>query len=124
MSKLRKIEDEPEARRCLLAVEAEGGDIRARARAHGVDGRSLHAWRVNLARWSPKAPEPRRRPALTAFSATGNGLVELVPTGPARAASPSTGGRYVLELGDGRFEFGADFSEATVARVVGMLRSC
>jgi hypothetical protein len=58
----RKIEDEAEARRCLSAVEAEGGDIRRWAGAHGIDGRSLHAWRVNFARWdggrSSTSPPP------------------------------------------------------------------
>ena len=46
----RKIEDEAEARRFLLAIETEGWDIRTWARAHDVDGRSLHAWSINLAR--------------------------------------------------------------------------
>jgi hypothetical protein len=59
----RKIEDEAEARRCLSAIEAEGGDMRLWARAHGIDGRSLHAWRVNFARWGKGDPAPRRRRA-------------------------------------------------------------
>jgi transposase-like protein len=124
MSERRKIEDEQEARRCLAALEAEGNDIRAFARAHGVDGRSLHAWRVNLARGGTNGRAPRRRRMRVAQSAAANALVELVPTGPARAAVPPTGGRYVLEVGNGRVEFGDDFSEATLVRVVGMLRSC
>ena len=124
LSKRRKIEDEGDARRCLSAVEADGGDIRAWAREHGVDGRSLHAWRVNLARWDKATPTPRRRRRMALQCTVGNGLVELIPTGAERAASPSSAGRYVLEVCNGRIEFGDDFSEATLVRVVGMLRSC
>ena len=124
MSKRRKIEDEQEARRCLEALEAEGGDVRAWARAHGVDGRSLHAWRVNLARGGTNGPAPRWRRTRTAQSTRANGLVELVPTGPTPAAVTSARGRYVLEVGKGRVEFGDDFSEGTLVRVVRMLRSC
>jgi len=46
----RKIEDEREAVRCLRAAEREGVSGGEWARAHGVDGRSLHAWQMNLAR--------------------------------------------------------------------------
>lgn len=126
----RKIEDESEARRCLLAVEAEGGDLRGWARAHGVDGRSLHAWRVNFARWGNGHPLPRRplrrREVRKEQAGTSTGLVELVPAGPLRKALSSSPGtsRYALEVGGARVEFGDDFSEPTLRRVVGMLRSC
>ena len=119
----RKIEDEAEARRCLLAIEREGWDIRTWARAHGVDGRSLHAWRVNLSRWSGRKPEHREREP--AAATTANGLVELVPSRPARnASSRSEMGRYVLAIGDACVEFGDDFSEPALRRIIGVLRSC
>ncbi len=74
----RKIEDELEARRCLRALDAEGVDLRTWARAHGVDGRSLHAWRVNFARWGQGLPRRPQRPHSTR-GGTSAGLVELVP---------------------------------------------
>mgnify|MGYP001628022384 CR=1 FL=1 len=63
MAKLRKIESESEARRCLARVENAGVSLKEWAQAHGVDGRSLHAWKTNLARWkgvarSSEAPRP------------------------------------------------------------------
>jgi hypothetical protein len=122
----RKIENELEARRCLLAIEGEGGDIRTWARAHGVDGRSLHAWRVNFARWGKGDPARRRRRRGSARTATSTGLVELVPaTVDQRVLPPSSSAcRYVLEVRGTRVEFGDDFSEPTLRRVVGILRTC
>lgn len=118
----RKIGDESEARKCLSAIDAAGGDIRAWAREHGIDGRSLHAWRVNLARSGAKTRGPRRK--RRSARVTTKGLVELVPAGFA-AAVPSLGPtRYVLEVGGVRVEFGDDFYEPTLRRVVGILRSC
>ena len=40
MSKLRKVENESEARRYLARVEAAGVSLKAWAQAHGLDGRS------------------------------------------------------------------------------------
>jgi hypothetical protein len=44
----RKIEDEREARRCLKSARAAGLTAGEWAREHGIDGRSLNAWRINL----------------------------------------------------------------------------
>lgn len=85
------------------------------ARAHGIDGRSLHAWKINIERGV--APAVRRRSAVTPVRPA---LVELVPEAP----RPSTPSRYVLEVGDARVEFGDDVSTATLRRVVEALRSC
>ena len=121
----RKIEDEAEARRCLMAVEAEGGDIRRWAEAHGIDGRSLHAWRVNFARWGQGDRAPHRRRSRPVRAGTSTALVELVPASHDRRMSSSLGTcRYVLEVNGGRVEFGDDFSEPTLRRVVGILRTC
>jgi hypothetical protein len=54
------------------------------------------------------------------------GLVELVPTRiaaniPASQAGP---GRYVLQVGGVRIELGDDFAEATLRRLLEVLRSC
>lgn len=121
----RKIEDESEARRCLLAVEAEGGDIRRWAGAHGIDGRSLHAWRVNFARWGRGDRARHGRRSRPAGAPTSTALVELIPAShDRRMLSPLGTRRYVLELNGGRVEFGDDFSEPTLRRLVGILRTC
>ena len=97
---MRNIEDEADARRCLGAVKAGGGDLVQWARAHSVDARSLNAWRVNLGR--------RRKPR----------LVELVPASVPRATA-----RYVLVVGDARVEFDDACSAATLERVLHVLQA-
>ena len=114
----RKIEDEREAVRCLRAAEREGVSGGEWARVHGVDGRSLHAWQMNLAR---RGSSVRRRKARQKPAPAAHALVELLP-GPAPTARGA--GRYVLEVGDARVEFGDDASVATLRRVLEALRSC
>ena len=46
----RKIRDEADAHRCLRAAGSAGGSDVEWANAHGVDARSLQAWRMNLGR--------------------------------------------------------------------------
>ncbi len=112
MAGQRKIASEREARRCLSRVEAAGSDVGAWARAHGIDGRSLNAWRVNLARRGDAAAQSRRPSSV-------GGLVELMP-----APTPSSAARYVLEIAGVRVELGDDFSAPTVRRLIEVLRSC
>jgi len=115
----RKIDDELEARRYLLAAERARQTPGEFARAHGLDGRSLHAWKINFAKRRSDAPLARRAARMRPVA---NALVELVP----RAALIATAARarYVLEVGDARLEFGDDASADTLRRVVGVLRSC
>jgi hypothetical protein len=101
----RKIEDEREARRCLKAAKAAGLTPGAWAREHGIDGRSLNAWRLNLAQGREAHDLPR--------------LVELVAAPAARGE-----GRYVVRVGELGVEVGADFDDATLVRLVRALRSC
>lgn len=122
MSSRKKIESEHEARRCLAAVELAGGDIGQWARAHGIDGRSLRAWRLNLGRRGTSAS--RRRRTRAAQDTRTRGLVELVPTALARAVPASRASPYVLDVDGARVEFGDDFSESTLRRIIGVLRSC
>lgn len=100
---MRKIEDERDAWRCLKAAAAAGLSVAAWARAHGVDGRSLNAWRLNLAQAQPAMPK----------------LVELVAAPQARH-----GARYVVRVGEVALEVGADFDEETLVRIVRALRAC
>lgn len=103
----RKIEDEREARRCVKAAKAAGLSAGEWAREHGIDGRSLNAWRINLARaTSEREVQPLR-------------LVELVPAPQHRSDA-----RYLVRVGELAIEVSADFDEATLMRLVRALRAC
>ena len=105
---MRKIEDARDARACARAARAAGLSLGAWARRHGVDGRSLHAWSVNMARsGSGKAVVAKPR------------LIELVPT-----SFPKASGRYVVRVDEAAIEFGDDFHDEKLARVVRVLRAC
>lgn len=105
---MRKIEDEREARTFLKAAMSSGVPLKAWARARGIDGRSLNAWRMNLAR-SRAGARGRSTPR----------LVELVPAPETRSAA-----RYVIRVADAFVELGDDFREETLLRIVRALRSC
>jgi hypothetical protein len=118
MEKLRKIEDEFEARACLGEVARSGEPLSAWARARGIDGRSLHAWRMNLSRGSSRGG---RTASLVSRHPAGESpaLVELVPTTAIR--SPR---RYAIAVDGVSLEFGDDFEDETLRRALGVLRSC
>ena len=118
----RKIEDEREALRCLRAMERGGLSAGEWGRAHGVDGRSLRAWQMNIRRRGAPASAGRRK-ARARPKAAVPALVELVSTaGP--IVPQTSAGRYVLEVGGARLEFGDDVSVATLRRVLEALQSC
>ena len=121
MAKARRIEEELEARRCLRAVVASGRPLAEWAREHGIDGRSLNAWRVNLGRREAKAA--KAPPAKAQVRLARSGLVELVPT-PRSATAPNGAGHYVLEVDGARVEFGDGFQDETLRRIVTVLRTC
>ena len=106
----RKVFNEQDARRCLSAVKASRGELGAWARAHGVDGRSLNLWRVNL----------ERRGVLRVRAASPK-LVELVVAPPPVVG---TGAPFVLRIGGVELELGDHFEEASLRRLVGVLKSC
>ena len=114
----RKIVDEREARAMLARVARSRSEPASWGRAHGIDGRSLNAWRNILERKRgrrPVARPPRRRVEKSIQ------LVELVPstlpTGPMLA-------RYSLKIGEVAIEFGDDARADTLRRVLEVLRSC
>jgi hypothetical protein len=123
MRQQRKIADEHEARRCLAAARRTGEAVGAWARANGIDGRSLNAWRVNLARRGTSGTSTRRR--ATARSAAAMvvqpraALVELVSTSP-----PGATARYVVCVGVLRVEVGDDFDAKALRRIIEVLRAC
>ncbi len=116
----RKIRDETDARRCLMAAERGDLSLGQWARERGIDGRSLRAWRVNLARRGTTRGGPRRG---VSAAEQARGLIELVPvTTQARVATSCA--RYVLEIAGARVEFGDDCAVTTLRRVLEALRSC
>ena len=122
MASARKIADETEARRCLRAARLAGLNAGEWARARGIDGRSLNAWRMNLAgRATPRTTAPPGRPTTARPGALA--LVELVPAA-ASAKDVAGGGRYVLDVAGARLEFDDHCSVATLRRVLEALRPC
>ena len=123
MNERRKITDEREALRCLAAARRAGERAGAWARAHGIDGRSLNAWRINLARrgadTTPVRTAARLPVAMVVQPRPRAALVELVPTSPPGAAM-----RYVVHVGVLRVEVGDDFAVETLRRIVEVLRAC
>jgi hypothetical protein len=109
MSPLRKIVDEKDARACLLSVARSGETLRAWAKRHRVDGRSLHAWHRNLSRRA-SSPPSRKEPR----------LVELVRISP----TPRSPQRYRVHFGEGSVEVGDDFDDQTLRRLLEVLRTC
>ena len=106
----RKIMDEVDARTCLEAAARSSQPRAAWARAHGVDARSLNAWRLNLAR-----REGRESPVAALR------LVELVPQA---SPVPAAGSGVRLRLGGVVIELDRDFDEHTLARTVDALSAC
>jgi hypothetical protein len=109
----RKIRDEAEARACLKAVKAaRGASLAQWARDHGVDGRSLNAWRVNMGRRG--LPAPRRQRAR---------LVELVPM-QASAPSATFAPCFVVRCGKLAVEIKEQFDEAALRRLLQVVTTC
>lgn len=104
---MRKIRDEADAVACIGAARRTGRETSEWAREHGVDGRSLNAWKANIARRGTKR-RPRAAPV---------GLIELVPVTRAQ-------GRYALHVGGLCVEFDDHCEVETLQRVVTALRAC
>ena len=111
----RKVEGERQARAYLAAAGRSGQSLGAWARARGLDGRSLRAWHMNLSRRG-RAPSATRATKARAKSLT---LVELVPSTRSELSA-----RYVITVGGASVEVGSDFDEATLGRLLGVLRAC
>ena len=105
----RKIDNQNDARRCLRAAERAGLTAGEWGREHGIDGRSLNAWRMNLARRTPVKHRADLEPR----------LVELVPI-----AGQGKDARYLVRIRDISIEVGADFHEESLVRLVRALHAC
>lgn len=99
----RKIQDEADAVQCLDAQRASGLELAQWAMRHGIDGRSLNSWRMNLARRGTARRAPR--------------LVELVASGGPTARYTVRCGRLAVEVGD-------DFDQETLFRLLQVVASC
>ena len=105
----RKIEDERDARACLKAAKAARLSVGEWAREHGIDGRSLNAWRINLSRSGARPTKVSSTPR----------LIELVP-----ASSSCVEARYIVRIAEAELEVTDGFHEETLVRLVRALRSC
>ena len=104
----RKIINEQDANRCLQGVKSERSSLGKWAQAHGVDGRSLPAWQMAL-----------ERRVTTRTSAMVPRLVEIIPV-----TSVTKAARYVLRIHEVELEVGVVIEEASLRRLVGVLKSC
>jgi len=111
----RKIQDESEAREHIAKMRESGLTLAAWARSAGIDGRSLHAWNVNLSRGDSGAA--RKTPAIRKARAVK--LVELVPM-----STGARSGRYTVQVGQYAIDVDARFEDVTLRRLIGVLRSC
>ena len=104
---LRKILDAADARACLQGAE-ESGQTRAEwAHTHGVDGRSLHAWWLNLTRIRSAGGGPDE--ALR--------LVELLPHAQRQP-------RLVIRCGRLSVKVDERFDDEVLRRVLLVMASC
>jgi len=100
MNERRKITDAREARRCLTAARKAGERVGDWARAHGIDGRSLNAWRMNLARRGPVGTPRAARPPAALVVRPRAALVELVQAPRPRAAARYTSNGRHADAGE------------------------
>jgi transposase-like protein len=107
----RKIRDEADARTCVAAAKASGLTRAAWCRALGVDGRSLRAWSMNLARRKTAG----NRGSKTEAIAKRVELVELIAAPPAPLRTTA---RYTVRVGKLGIEVGDDFDAGTLRRLV------
>jgi hypothetical protein len=98
----RKIRDRADAEACLMAAEAAGVPLTEYAQQEGIDGRSLHAWHLNLSRCRRRSPSLR--------------LVELVPEHP-----PA---RYVVRCHGFEVEVDSSFDGPTLRRLLRVVATC
>ena len=101
----RKVLDADDARACLAAA-AEAGMARvAWAREHGVDARSLNAWRLALTRHERRPPDKPE-------------MVEWIAA-PARSAPT-----FLVHAGRFAVEVDPDFDAGALKRLLTVVAAC
>jgi hypothetical protein len=98
----RKINGEAEAAVLLKEWRAESVDFKVFCKERGIDGRSLHCWRMNFAK---REPEPVR-------------LLEITLPQEKVAAS------YRIHLGELTLEVDDAFRDDTLARLLAVVGRC
>jgi hypothetical protein len=101
----RKVRDAADARSCLAQAERSKQGLAEWAQQHGVDGRSLNMWRLNLERVDSPVPRPR--------------LVELIA-----APEPARTARYAVRVGDFAVEVDEHFDTDVLRRLISAVSSC
>jgi transposase-like protein len=114
----RKIRDEADARTCMAAVKESGLTRAAWCRASGVDGRSLRAWSMNLAR--RRTTGRRKKKTVTAVAKR----VELVELIAAQPMPPTAAPGYTVRVGRLGIEVCDNFDAGTLRRLVAVLAAC
>lgn len=105
--RMREAIDEAEARRLLAEWERVGGPLAVFCRDHGVPSDTLYRWRARLEENSATGEAPR--------------LVEVtVPATPMEEVAA----HYDVVVGRFRVVVGADFADATLARLLRVVASC
>lgn len=104
----RKIRDAADARQSISAASSAGQSLGEWASEHGVDGRSLHSWWLNLS---------RRRGEISQTRETLR-LVELLPE------RSSVNSKFTVRVGAVSVEVDADFDEAALRRLLAVVGSC
>ena len=105
---VRRIRDAADAANCLAQVETSGLPLREWAWKAGVDARSLNIWRVNQQRKEPSVAPLRMVELVT--------MLETPPCLPRSAIS--------VRCLDLRIDVAPDFDEATLIRLLRVLRAC
>ena len=108
----RRIANERDARSCLEAVASSGLNRREWAHAHGVDARSLNAWRVNL----------ERRAAASVASPLR--LVELVAREDPAATPRSLASGVGIEVGGLVIQLDRGFDSEVLLEVLDLVAPC
>jgi len=120
----RKIEDAKEARKCLKAARASGLTNAAWSRREGIDGRSLHAWLLNLDRSAKSHGSKRGRKSSSRSKSkpARPRVVELVPVATPRPSVAAP--RYAVRCGELSIELDDHFEEETLRRLLRVVASC
>lgn len=105
----RKVRDGDDAHELLRALSRSGLSRTEFCRRHGIDGRSLHCWELNLGRRHGHA-DSAEAPALR--------LLEVTVARPRPSAS------YRVHVGDLVVEVDDGFVDNTLARLVAVLATC
>jgi hypothetical protein len=108
----RRIVDEQDARACLEAVAGSSLSRVEWARAHGVDARSLNAWRLNLERRATVASTAPLR------------LVELVARKEPTAPPKSTASGVRIEVNGLVIRLDRGFDSESLLRVLDLVAAC